>query len=73
MINELLVSPGCTLAVIIIAFLCDISSSDDSKLVINNKSRSLPARDFVSKDLLIIVLGVLFISLPKYYCKSVYV
>lgn len=71
--NELLVSPGWTLAVKIIAFLCDISSSLDSKLVIRSKSRSFPARDFVSKDRLIIDFGVLFMSFPRYYCKSVYV
>jgi hypothetical protein len=54
------VSPGWTLAVKITAFLKAISSSEDSKLVIINKSNSLPANDFVNMLLLNIFLGVDF-------------
>ena len=59
-INEEFVSPGCTLAVRMIAFLNDISSSDDSKFVIISKSRSFPAKDLVRMLLLKIFLGVDF-------------
>ena len=60
MINDELVSPGCTLAVRTTAFLRAISSSDDSKFVIINKSRSLPAKDFVKMLLFKMFLGVDF-------------
>lgn len=60
MMNDELVSPGWTRAVSIIAFLKEISSSDDSKLVIISKSSSLPARDLVRILLLSIFLGVDF-------------
>lgn len=58
--NDEFVSPGCTLAVRITAFLNDISSSEDSKFVIINKSRSFPANDFVRRLLLKRFLGVDF-------------
>jgi hypothetical protein len=58
--NDELVSPGWTRAVRITALLNEISSSDESKLVIISKSSSLPARDLVRILLLNIFLGVDF-------------
>ena len=60
MMNEELVSPGWTRAVRTTALLNEISSSDESKLVIISKSSSLPARDLVRILLLNIFLGVDF-------------
>jgi hypothetical protein len=73
MIYELFVSPGCTHAVNIMAFLEAISSSVDSKFVISKSSKSLPARDLQRCVLFMMPLGVYLQSFDIKLKQSVYV